>query len=44
VLYQRVRATDEGFALWGLLLGVGGASGAAIHAAFDQRFAKIHDK
>jgi hypothetical protein len=35
VLYQRVRATDEGFALWGLLLGVGGASGAAIHAAFD---------
>jgi hypothetical protein len=34
-LYQRLRGEDEGFALWGLLLGVGGAGGAAIHAAFD---------
>jgi hypothetical protein len=34
-LYQRVRDVDDGFALWGLLLGVGGAGGAAIHAAFD---------
>lgn len=34
-VYQRVRSTDEGFALWGLLLGIGGASGAAIHSAFD---------
>jgi hypothetical protein len=34
-LYGRVREVDEGFALWGLLLGIGGAGGAAIHAAFD---------
>jgi hypothetical protein len=34
-LYQRARGVDEGFALWGLLLGIGGAGGAAIHAAFD---------
>lgn len=34
-VYQRVREVDAGFALWGLLLGVGGAGGAAIHAAFD---------
>lgn len=34
-LYQRVRPVDEGFALWGLLLGIVGAGGAAIHAAFD---------
>lgn len=34
-LYQRLRAADEGFALWALLLGVGGAGGAAVHAAFD---------
>jgi hypothetical protein len=34
-LYQRVRAVDEGSALWGLLLGIGGAGGAAIHSAFD---------
>lgn len=34
-LYQIVRAVDEGFALWGLLLGIGGAGGAAIHSAFD---------
>jgi hypothetical protein len=34
-IYQRVREVDEGFALWGLLLAIGGAGGAAIHAAFD---------
>ncbi len=34
-LYERVREVDEGFALWGLLLGIGGAGGAAIHSAFD---------
>ena len=34
-LYQRVREVDEGFALWGLLLGVAGAGGAAVHGAFD---------
>lgn len=34
-LYQQVRAVDEGFALWGLLLGIGGAGGAAVHSAFD---------
>ncbi len=34
-VYNRVRPVDEGFALWGLLLGVGGTGGAAIHAAFD---------
>ncbi len=34
-VYHRVRKVDEGFALWGLLLGIGGAGGAAIHAAFD---------
>jgi hypothetical protein len=33
--YQRLRQVDEGFALWGLLLGIGGTGGAAIHAAFD---------
>ncbi len=34
-LYYRLREVDEGFALWGLLLGSLGAAGAAIHAAFD---------
>lgn len=34
-LYQLVRQVDEGFALWGLLLGIGGAGGAAVHSAFD---------
>lgn len=34
-LYQHLRLVDEGFALWGLLLGIGGAGGAAIHGAFD---------
>jgi hypothetical protein len=34
-LYQRLRAVDDGFALWGLLLGLGGAGGAALHGAYD---------
>jgi hypothetical protein len=34
-LYQAVRKADEGFALFGLLLGFAGAIGAAAHAAFD---------
>ncbi len=34
-VYNRLRQVDAGFALWGLLLGIGGAGGAAIHAAFD---------
>jgi hypothetical protein len=34
-VYQRVREANEGFALWGLILGLAGALGAAIHSAFD---------
>jgi len=34
-LYNRLRATDPGFALWGLLLGIAGALGAAIHGGYD---------
>ena len=34
-IYGRVRAVDEGFALWGLLFAVFGAGGAAVHGAFD---------
>ncbi len=34
-VYQRVREMNEGFALWGLILGLAGALGAAIHSAFD---------
>jgi hypothetical protein len=34
-LYQHLRSRDEGFALLGLLFGIGGAGGAAVHAAFD---------
>jgi hypothetical protein len=34
-LYQIVRDVDGSFALLGLLLGVGGTGGAAVHAAFD---------
>jgi hypothetical protein len=34
-LYQIVREVDGSFALLGLLLGAGGAGGAAVHAAFD---------
>ena len=34
-VYQRVREVNEGFALWGLILGLAGTLGAAIHSAFD---------
>ncbi|HEV8683655.1 MAG TPA: hypothetical protein VGS09_12930 [Actinomycetota bacterium] len=34
-LYQRLRATDPGIAMWGLLLGLVGAVGAAVHGAYD---------
>ena len=34
-LYQRVRETDPGFALWGLVLGAIGVLGSAIHGGFD---------
>jgi len=34
-VYRLVQDVDGGFALWGLALGIVGALGAAIHAAFD---------
>ena len=34
-LYLHLRSSDEGYALLGLLFGIGGAGGAAVHAAFD---------
>jgi hypothetical protein len=34
-LHQRLRAADEGFARWGLLLGTVGAMGSSIHGGFD---------
>jgi hypothetical protein len=34
-LYERLRATDESFALWVLVLGVIGAAGSAIHGGYD---------
>jgi hypothetical protein len=34
-LYHRLSPADEGFALWGLLLGVAGTGGAALHGAYD---------
>lgn len=34
-LYGRLRQTDQGFALLGLLLGVAGSIGAAVHGGFD---------
>ncbi len=34
-LYGRIRGADPGFALWGLLLGVVGLAGSAIHGGFD---------
>jgi hypothetical protein len=34
-LYLHLRTSNEGFALLGLLFGIGGAGGAAVHAAFD---------
>ena len=33
-LHQRLRAADQGFALWALLLGVLGSLGSAIHGGF----------
>lgn len=34
-LYQRLRETDPGLALWGLILAVAGAFGAMTHGAYD---------
>ncbi len=34
-IYQRLRETEPGFALWSLLLGLLGAAGAHIHGAYD---------
>jgi hypothetical protein len=34
-LYQRLRETDEGVALWGLLLGFAAAIGGIVHAGFQ---------
>ncbi len=34
-LNQHLRTVDEGYALVGLLFGIGGALGASVHAAFD---------
>jgi hypothetical protein len=34
-LYFRLRDVDEAFSLWALLLGVGGALGAAVHGGYD---------
>ena len=34
-VYERLRETDPGYALVGLLLGAAGAIGSAIHGAFD---------
>jgi hypothetical protein len=34
-LYERLRATDASFALWGLLLGLAGAIGSALHGGYD---------
>jgi hypothetical protein len=34
-LYERLRTTDASFALWGLLLGLAGAIGSALHGGYD---------
>src|SRR5262245_53772048 len=34
-LYQRLRETDESFAVWALALSLIGAGGAAIHGGYD---------
>lgn len=34
-LYQRLRAAEAGFALFGLVLGLAGALGAAVHGGYD---------
>jgi hypothetical protein len=34
-LYERLRAVDNSFALWALLLGLAGALGSAVHGGYD---------
>ncbi len=34
-VYGRVRETDPAFALWALLLSLGGAAGSAVHGGYD---------
>jgi hypothetical protein len=34
-LYERLRTTDQSFALWAMLLGLAGAIGSAIHGGYD---------
>jgi hypothetical protein len=34
-LYKRFEASDEGFALWALVLGIGSTFGATVHGAYD---------
>jgi hypothetical protein len=34
-VYRHLRSTDADFALWGLVLGLAGALGSAIHAGYD---------
>ena len=34
-VYGRLRATDGSFALWALILGMGGALGSAVHGGYD---------
>lgn len=34
-LFNRLRETDRSFAMWGLLLGIAGAVGSALHGAYD---------
>src|SRR4051794_247437 len=34
-VYERLRGTDASFALFGLLLGVAGALGSAVHGGYD---------
>ncbi len=34
-LYERLRAADASFALWGLVLGLSGALGSALHGGYD---------
>jgi hypothetical protein len=34
-LYRRLEETDAAFALWALILGMGGAFGAAVHGGYD---------
>ena len=41
-LYQHVRGTDASFALWGLLLGLAGSIGSALHGGYDPA-AVLHE-